>query len=369
MDSITQIALGAVIGEAGYRQRLGGRAVLWGGFCGLAPDLDILVSGGDRWTSLVTHRGPSHSLIVLPVVSLLFGWLAKRYVDRGGGEAPPPTRYWAWTGLSFFGLMTHPLLDTFTAYGTQLLSPVSRARFAVDGVSIIDPLYTIPLLVALVLAARRSVLRENSRRFAQLMLGLTSLYLLWGWYGSTSVKNEAVASLRVQGVEVAHIRALPTFFNNRLFRVVAKDTSGGFHVAHHSLLNPAPFTWRSVPREGDPRVEAVLRSERGALFEWFSDGMTHARLRPSVDGEGAEVDLVDMRYGLYLDPLASVFRATAVMDASGEITRFDWQPRQRPGDMGAELEALYTLLLHGRLAEAPHRSVRSSMAAGAGTDG
>lgn len=353
MDSITQIALGAVIGEAGYSRRLGARAAIWGGFCGLAPDLDILISGGDRWTSLVTHRGPSHSLLVLPVVSLLFGWLAQRYVDKGAGAGPHESRLRAWVALSFWGLVTHPLLDTFTAYGTQLLSPFSSERFAVDGVSIIDPLYSLPLIVALILAAVPRT-RARAPRVAQGVLVVTTAYLLFGWYSSVQVKAVARASLEAQGVQVAHMRALPTFFNNRLFRVVAKDTTGDFHVAHHSLLNPQPFSWSRAEQVSDPRVATVLRSERGQRFQWFSDGMARATLAEDADGK-VRVDLTDMRYGLYLEPLASVFHATAVLSPNGQIDRFDWAPRQRPRDTGAEVDALVTLIFEGRLeASAKH---------------
>src|SRR5690606_3929228 len=108
-------------------------AVLWGGLCGLLPDLDMLANLADPWNGIVHHRAESHSLLVLPWVALALGPLAFKTIGKGRGTA------WQWIHLSLWALLTHPLLDLCTSYGTQLLAPVSRERYALDAVSIIDP--------------------------------------------------------------------------------------------------------------------------------------------------------------------------------------------------------------------------------------
>ena len=75
MDSITQAVLGATIAEAGFRRRLGGRAVAFGAICGALPDLDIAAGFIDQWATLTNHRGFSHSLLVLPLVAVGMGWV------------------------------------------------------------------------------------------------------------------------------------------------------------------------------------------------------------------------------------------------------------------------------------------------------
>ena len=52
------------------------------------------------------------------------------------------------------GYATHGLLDSCTSYGTQLFWPFSDERVAWDTMSIVDPLFTIPLLVFVIAAAR-----------------------------------------------------------------------------------------------------------------------------------------------------------------------------------------------------------------------
>lgn len=72
MDTVTQIALGAAVGEAVLGRQAGRKAMLWGGVCGLFPDLDILVPLGDAVRTFTYHRGPSHSLFVLAALTPIF---------------------------------------------------------------------------------------------------------------------------------------------------------------------------------------------------------------------------------------------------------------------------------------------------------
>ena len=44
MDTITQMALGAAVGEAVLGRKMGGRAMLWGAALGTLPDLDIIIN-------------------------------------------------------------------------------------------------------------------------------------------------------------------------------------------------------------------------------------------------------------------------------------------------------------------------------------
>ena len=118
MDSITQIALGAAIGEATLGRQVGKRAILWGGLCGLFPDLDILIPLGDAVKNFTYHRGPSHSLVVLSALTPLFVYLIIK--------CHPDTRQYRkrWFALVFLAFITHVLLDCFTVYGTQIFWPL-----------------------------------------------------------------------------------------------------------------------------------------------------------------------------------------------------------------------------------------------------
>mgnify|MGYP006156764225 CR=1 FL=1 len=149
MDSLTQIVLGAAIAGAIAPARHRRAALAAGAALGTLPDLDSLpmwFMGLDPVTNMTWHRGPSHSLLVLLPLAALLWWLFKR---SGGRVAEAPTRwFWAIT----LALVTHPLLDAFTVYGTQLWWPLPPSPAMWSSLFIIDPLYTLPLLLACGLA-------------------------------------------------------------------------------------------------------------------------------------------------------------------------------------------------------------------------
>ena len=148
MDSVTQATLGAAIGVAVLGRRLPiWQAALSGAVVGTLPDLDVFIDFGGAVENFTYHRGFSHSLFVLPGVALLI-WLALR-------------RWWApvraapgrWLIATMLALLTHPLLDAHTAYGTQLLWPLDVTPASWSTLFIIDPAYTLPLLVACIALA------------------------------------------------------------------------------------------------------------------------------------------------------------------------------------------------------------------------
>lgn len=338
MDTVTQAVLGGAIGEAAFRDRLGGRAVVFGAACGLLPDLDVLTRVAGEWASLVYHRGSTHSLIVLPLAAPLLGALGARIF--GGRE-----RFWTWTHLAFWALVTHPLLDLFTSYGTQLLAPVSRARFSLDGVAIIDPFYTVPLIVAVVLAARRSVDRARSRRVAQAALAFGVLYLGAGVALTSWAAGAARAQLEARGVEVEALRAPTPIAYPVLRRVVARDAQGRLHVGTWSLLAPDDTRFEVLVSDDGPRVRQALESEQGRIMRWFSDGYLLAR------AEGDRVRLEDQRYGLFSDVTWTPFAAVAHFDGEGRLESVTRAPRPGRPKVSAELAAGWRALWAERSAQ------------------
>ena len=146
MDTVTQIALGAAVGEATLGREIGRRAMLWGGICGLFPDLDVLVPLGDAVKNFTYHRGPSHSLFVLAALTPLFVYVILKLHPR-------TTQYRIkWYALVYLAFATHVLLDCLTVYGTQILWPLNTPPVMWSTIFIIDPAYSIPLLFG-VLAA------------------------------------------------------------------------------------------------------------------------------------------------------------------------------------------------------------------------
>lgn len=228
MDSLTQAALGATVAAVCVPPRHRRRALLAGALLGTLPDLDVLIDYGDAVANFTRHRGFSHSLLVLPPFAVV-AWLALRRWWQPVRDAPR-----AWLAAVLLALVTHPLLDAHTAYGTQLWWPLELPPVSWSTLFIIDPLYTLPLLAgALVTAAwpRRGWSR------APLVAGivLSSLYLGWSWAAKAIVEQHARDALASRGLAEAPLFSVPTAFNTVLWRVVAM-TGDGYLEAFDSLL-------------------------------------------------------------------------------------------------------------------------------------
>ena len=193
MDSLTQIVLGASVGEAVGGRKMGNKAALWGAIAGTIPDLDVffrfIYSPID---AMHVHRGFSHSflfaLLFAPVLAQLIFYLYKRKYD-----------FKLLLCLSFLAIITHPLLDMFTNYGTQLFWPFDF-RVSLNTISVIDPIYTLPFLIFLLITLflkKESHLRKKINRFS---LILSCTYLLTGCIIKTYIHwnvSEKYSSLNV----------------------------------------------------------------------------------------------------------------------------------------------------------------------------
>ena len=235
MDSLTQIALGSAVAVAVMGRRTAvWKSALWGAVAGTLPDLDAFIDHGDAVLNMVLHRGESHALFYLTLFAPLLAWL----VSRLHGEGALFKRWWLALWLV---LITHPLLDTMTVYGTQLLLPFTNHPFGVGSVFIIDPAYTVPLIVGVVfaLAAPRTGLKANA-----IGLLLSSAYLVWSVVAQHHVAQVARESLRQQGIAADRLLVTPAPFNTVLWRVVAMGPQQ-YAEGHYSLLDESTeIDWR-----------------------------------------------------------------------------------------------------------------------------
>src|SRR5690606_14313985 len=128
-------------------------------------------------------------------------------------------RFRQWWLAMWLVLVTHPLLDTMTVYGTQLLMPFTDHPFAIGSVFIIDLAYTLPLIVGVVAALRL----KNARGFKWNAVGLvlSTLYLVWGVVAQHHVERIARHSLVEQGINAKALLVTPAPFNTVLWRLVA----------------------------------------------------------------------------------------------------------------------------------------------------
>lgn len=263
MDSLTQIALGAAVGVAVMGRRTAvWKSALWGAVGGTLPDLDAFISHGNAVLNMTRHRAESHALFYLTQVAPLLAWIVSR-IHR---EAALFGRWWLALWLV---LITHPLLDTMTVYGTQLLLPFTSYPWGVGSVFIIDPLYTVPLIVGVVAALRLKNLR--GLRWNAFGLVLSTVYLGWSVVAQQQATQVARASLQAEGIAVTQLLVTPAPFNTVLWRLVAMTPTQYFE-GHYSLLDKSRrITWTAHDR-GAALVTQYANEPNVARIAAFSHG-------------------------------------------------------------------------------------------------
>jgi inner membrane protein len=285
MDSLSQLALGAAVGVAVMGRRTAvWKAALWGGVCGTLPDLDALLDFGDAVKNMTYHRAESHGLFYLTLISPLIAWI----VSRIHGEAALFKRWWLALWLALF---THPLLDTFTIYGTQILQPFSELPYGIGSIFIIDPLYTLPLLIGVIAAL---VSRGKGLRWNAVGLAFSTSYLMWGVLVQAHVLNIAKTSLAARGIVSEKIGekmfATPAPFNTILWRVVVMRENG-FEEGFYSLLDRE----RTIRFDAFPHDKTLFDSTKNfwavQRMAWFTRGFF------AMNERGGKAILSDLRMG------------------------------------------------------------------------
>ncbi len=330
MDTITQGLLGAACGQALYGKTLGRRALVWGAVGGLIPDLDMAVIPLlGPLAEFRYHRSLTHSLWFGPVVGVALGyaahWLgARRRSPDGAGPLS------AWIGLYIVSLFTHPLLDLFTSYGTQLAWPFSHHRFALDAVPILDPFYSLLLVAALLIGGAQRERPALAARVAWSALGLSTAYLFYGLLLNRQAESTAHSQLAREGVLRAELRSYPTLLQPWLRRIVVRvPADGEVRVGFLSLLTARPIVWQRFRPADGPLVLALRETPEGRLFEWFAMGETAARLTET--GSGVVVEIEDLRYGYGEQPDEGLWGIRGSFDGDrkpvGSVERYTRQPR------------------------------------------
>ena len=333
MDSLSQIALGSAvaIGVMGRRTAVR-KSAAWGAVAGTLPDLDVVIDHGDALLNMVLHRGESHALLYLTLFAPLMAW----GVARLHCEAALFRRWWLALWLV---LVTHPLLDAMTVYGTQLLLPFTRHPYGVGSVFIIDPAYTLPLIAGVLVALRG---REGGRglRWNLAGLALSTAYLGWSVLAQGHAEQLARASLQAQGLAAQRLLVTPLPLQTLLWRVVAMPDDPNdpqFREAVVSVFDGArPVDWTAHPR-GSALMAQHGQAAPVARLTAFAHGFVKLAVTP--DGQ---LRITDLRMGqeptyvfnFDLGPLDAVGSVPATQvsarPAIGPTLRWMWQRLSSP---------------------------------------
>ncbi|CAM1365422.1 Inner membrane protein [Tenacibaculum sediminilitoris] len=239
MDSLTQIILGAAVGEAVLGKKVGNKAMLYGAIAGTIPDLDVFIGKlFDTVTALEIHRGFTHSVFFAIVLGWFFGWLISLY------EKDASTKEWA--QLMFWGFLTHPILDAHTTWGTQLFWPLD-IRLAFKNIFVIDPLYTLPFLVFLLMAMFQPKGNIKRRKYNNLGLIVSSSYMLLTIIIKGITYSKFTQALKEQKITYKEIETKPTPFNTILWSANV-ETEDAYLIGYYSFFDTKPIEFYSYPK-------------------------------------------------------------------------------------------------------------------------
>ena len=332
MDPVTQGAVGATAGQLVSTRREKITATILGMLSGMAPDLDVLIrSSTDPLLFLEYHRQFTHALIFIPIgalicASVFYAWFSRRQLS------------FARTYLfCFVGYATHAVLDACTTYGTLLFWPFSDQRVAWNSVSVVDPLFTVPVLLCVGLAAWTKL-----RGWAVVSAVYALTYLSVGFVQKERALVVAQDLAASRGHQPINLGVKPSFANIVLWKSVYEH-EGKYYVDAIRVLNEKQaiegvavekldlarhFPWL------DPNSQQARDVER---FRWFSN--QHLGLDP-VDPQR----IIDIRYSLIPNQVGGMWGITLDRQAGPE-QHVGWNTNRPPPDqMGGHLSMLWSMI-------------------------
>lgn len=405
MDSLTQIVLGAAMGEAVAGRKIGNKAMVWGAVAGTIPDLDVFVGPILGWSpeaSLAFHRGISHSILFAVLVPLLLAWYTSwlygnehhkkisikaltgtggalfllfsagilnfiAFQIKGGLNIPvliltigivgwliyflfkknvlrnqPDVQmtFGRWYLLFFLAVLTHPILDSCTGYGTQLFQPFSDMRVAWNNISVADPLYTGPFLIFILLASTRG--KQNRWRSIFSYAGIIYSLIYMGWTLRNKYIVDGVFRDTLAKKELTYTRYIttPTILNNVLWHCIAEG-DGEYYDGQYSLLDKKKEVNIQVIKKNEHYIKNK-EDKRIKIIEWFTDDYYNV-----LKLEGDTIQINDLRYGPYTagdteDPNNYIFPFLLYPDA--ETGAYNMQDQSGPPEDGT-MEEFWNILI------------------------
>ena len=248
MDSLTHIALGACMGEAFAGRKLGKKAMLWGAMAQSIPDVDFLASFWETDAgNLLAHRGFTHSLLFCAIITPIFALLAERW------HRPHNINLRRW--LLFFGgvIFIHIFIDAFNSYGVGWFEPFSHQRISFNAIYVADPLFSIWPGIACVALIWLKKLKPRRKRWWQMGLGVSSLYLVYCLMNKVNVNTDVKEIMQKQQIGYTRYFTTPAPLQNWLWYVVAGNDSG-YYVGLHSVFDSK----KEIAFQYFPRNEYLL---------------------------------------------------------------------------------------------------------------
>ena len=318
MDSLTQIILGAAVGEAVLGRKVGNKAILYGAIAGTIPDLDIFASYfTDTVSALAIHRGFTHSILFSVLFAPILGWLVSRY------ESYKDFKGWSW--LFFWALITHPMLDAHTTWGTQFFWPLDL-RLAFKTIFVIDPLYTLPFLVFVILAMFQKRNSKKRRLYNGIGLTISTAYLALTFILKDVALTQFTDELLMQNIDYREIDTRPSPLNTILWNANV-ETKNAYLLGAYSFFDTKDITFESYPKNHE-LLGDLIHNEKVKQMIAISEGWY---TKNKIDDQ---LYFNDLRFGLLsMEPQSQnfVFRYLIDVDSYGNVKFIEQEKTQRDG--------------------------------------
>lgn len=285
MDSLTHVALGAVIGEVLLSKKIGKKALAIGAFAQYFPDVDVIAS---LWLppaeNLLAHRGITHSFLFAGSAAILFAYVAFRLFKKSDQS------FLNWILFFLIQLLIHSLIDAFNAYGVGWFQPFLPLRISINTIYVVDPFLTLWIVVtSVVLVVTRST---YIRRHTWAMSGLIIFtgYLAYASVNKVYVNHKVEEDLRTQHISFQRYFTTPTPFNVWLWYIVAEDTAG-YYIGYRSVFDSKTLSSFEYFPKNDSLLRLAKDKDAIPYLKRFSQGYY------TLSYQDQKLVLNDLRYG------------------------------------------------------------------------
>ena len=287
MDPVTQGVFGSLWALPAARREQMRSAAVAGWLGGMAPDLDVLIrSSEDTLLAIEYHRHFTHSLTFIPVGGLvvalaLWPFFRKRFSFG---------MLYLWC---FLGYASHGLLDSCTSYGTYLFWPFSDSRIAFNWISVIDPLYTVPLLLLLVFGIGRRVHWPIAVAWSWMIV-----YMGFGAVQNHRAEQRLLDWADDNDIVVERAVAKPAFANLVLWRAMVDDGRHFHLVAIRNLPGADDRLWSGGSVERFDAAEFEPDTRLGFDLQRFDHFSSNWLFHYSPYDDNDEWFVGDFRYAI-----------------------------------------------------------------------
>jgi inner membrane protein len=279
--------LGAAVAEATIGKKEGNKSVLWGIIIGTIPDLDVFVARFfDPVRRLLMHRGFSHSILLILILTPLIGIFLKRIYKRS------TTSLRRWTLMVFLVLGTHVFLDLFTTYGTGIFEPFSHYRVEWSTIAIVDLFYTVPLLLSILILVFLKRSSQIRRIIGYAGLIISTCYLLLTLVNKQYINNRFKNQLASQQIAYSDLKTIPLPLTNFLWMGIARQNDD-YHSGYYSFFDEQDTIRFSSFRRNELLILPLLKDKRVKNLIRFTKGYYAAKF------DKGELVVNDLRFGRF----------------------------------------------------------------------